>query len=424
MGSGGGGGDTSSFGQNWADSTSSNSSWSSGNSTSGSTQGVWDPQAAALTEMYGELRSQYGAARDGIDNYTDEANKNLGWVVDRAGESYENQAAGGNTVGSLQDSGGFATGSLQADGGFATGSLQASGGFASGSQQAAGGLLAGNGTAANQYNSTMSNALDGPSNARTAYDSNIGPGGSLANMQSMYQRQASTAANDMMNNMDARASASGMSGGSRHGTGIAQGMNDINTNYMNNMANTSYDAYNRDLDRNLGIAGDDDNRLMDRQQLMSQDIAGMNNAQQFAIGQQDQAQQFAIGSQDQAQQFAIGSQDRAQQFSLGAQDAAQQSAMANMNNAGDLVMQGYQPSQMAMQNLGMGADILGAPFALTNSYSDSNQSSGSAGQQNSTAYGYTDSNGQTDPRYAVNGTLGGLAPAESSGSRWSNDNDF
>lgn len=53
---------------------------------------------------------------------------------------------------------------------------------------------------------------------------------------------AGAARGDMMNSMDARAAASGMSGGSSHGTATAKGNEDINRNLQSNMANVGYQA--------------------------------------------------------------------------------------------------------------------------------------------------------------------------------------
>jgi len=85
-----------------------------------------------------------------------------------------------------------------------------------------------------------------------------GGNSSLDNMRSTISAGAQEATDMMLGSLDARAAASGMSGGSRHGTATAQGMRDINQNMQDNLSQIGYDAYNKDYDRALQTGADAD----------------------------------------------------------------------------------------------------------------------------------------------------------------------
>lgn len=313
---GGGGSETESNGENFSKARSSGQSWNSSGSDnrglnvsqSRSNQGIWSPQADALTAKYGETGRQYGQAREGIDAYTPEAQQNLSVLKDATAPVYANQAQGGE--------------------------------------------MGGRGVA-DTYQNSMNQSLNGPSNMQNAYR------GSADQLNQMYRSQANDARNDMMNSVDSRAAASGMSGGSRHGTMMARGNQDINSNLQNQMAMAS----DRDVDRGLNVANAADQALMARQGMMQGDISGINAAQQGTLGQ--------------------------------------------ANNMGNLVMQGYDPSMMGMRNLGMGSQIIGGPTTLTQTANDSlgltaaqqRAQGGSVNQSAADGYSYTGSAGQTDPNW-------------------------
>jgi len=102
-------------------------------------------------------------------------------------------------------------------------------------------------------------------------------------MKDQYVKDANRASDNMMSNLDARAAASGMSGGSRHGMAQGEGMRGINDQLQSQMANTGFNTFDKDLDRKLQIASQADQGTLARQQMMS----GM-------IGQQQQAQQGGL----------------------------------------------------------------------------------------------------------------------------------
>ena len=185
-------------------------------------------------------------------------------------------------------------------------------------QQAQGGNLAGYDIAGGLNNMIGQGNQVGPvqqSHAFDLYNSNVGPGGSLANMEGMYRRQADVAGQDMLSSLDARAAASGMSGGSRHGTATGMGFEGINQNLQNQMASTGYDAYNRDLDRKLNIGSQNDQ--FNQQRALADQNVTQNTQQQMAqmLGQQNQSQQAALaGAGNMAGLGGLGYQAATQPF--------------------------------------------------------------------------------------------------------------
>ena len=114
-------------------------------------------------------------------------------------------------------------------------------------------------------------------------------------MKDQYIQDANRAQENMLANTDARAAASGMSGGSRHGMMQGLGMEGINDSLQSNLAKTGYDTFDADLQRKLDIAQQADQGNLARQQMMS----GM-------IGQQNQAQQGAIQGGQNMQNINMG----------------------------------------------------------------------------------------------------------------------
>lgn len=230
---------------------------SGGRDESSSSQSVWRPYADAMTPMLEQSGEMFDQGMAGVNDpklQQDLTQWNQG-VQDSAMSGWQNQMQGGSLAG--YDIAGGLEGMLQ-----------------------------------------DSNEV-GPvqqSHAYDLYSQNVGPGGSLANMEDMYRRQAQTAGQDMLSGLDARAAASGMSGGSRHGVASGMGMEGINQNLQNQMASTGYDAYNRDLDRQLNIGSQND-QFNQQRALADQEV----NAQREQlisglVGQQNQSQQGAVNS--------------------------------------------------------------------------------------------------------------------------------
>lgn len=100
-------------------------------------------------------------------------------------------------------------------------------------------------------------------------------------MKNTYMQDANLAQKQMLGNLDSRAAASGMSGGARQGIATAQGMQDINKNLQQNLAQTGFGAFDKDLDRKLQIAQQADQGTFNRQQLMSNMLGNQNKSMQF-----------------------------------------------------------------------------------------------------------------------------------------------
>ncbi|RKY42319.1 MAG: hypothetical protein DRP85_03270 [Candidatus Makaraimicrobium thalassicum] len=115
-------------------------------------------------------------------------------------------------------------------------------------------------------------------------------------MKSQYMDDANKAQEQMMGNLDARATASGMSGGSRHGITTAQGMDDINSNLQRNMAETGYNTFDKDLDRKLQIAGMADQGTLSRQNMMMEMLGKQNQTTGNAMGYGSNMQNLGMGS--------------------------------------------------------------------------------------------------------------------------------
>ena len=102
-------------------------------------------------------------------------------------------------------------------------------------------------------------------------------------MRNQYVDDANRASDNMLANLDARATASGMSGGARHGTAIARGMDDINRNLQGEMADLGYESFDKDLNRKLAIAGQADANNLARFQGKQQSLQDMMGSQQAGM---------------------------------------------------------------------------------------------------------------------------------------------
>lgn len=145
----------------------------------------------------------------------------------------------------------------------------------------------------NQLMNSLNQSQNNPS-AMQEINSMImgGSGNNYADaMRNQYLQDASSAQQSMLANLDARAAASGMSGGSRHGIAAAQGMDNINRNLQSNMANLGYQTFDKDLDRKLAIAQQADQGTLARQNML-QNMLAQEQAARFGglnFGNQMQA---------------------------------------------------------------------------------------------------------------------------------------
>jgi len=165
-----------------------------------------------------------------------------------------------------------------------------------------------------QLASSLKQSLNTPSNMQNINSMIMGgEGNNYADaMKGQYMQDANRAQEQMMGNMDARAAASGMSGGSRHGAATAQGMQDINSNLQSNMAQTGFNTFDKDLDRKLNIAQQADQGTLARQGML-----------QGMLGQEQQMQQQQFGNLNQQNQNAQNPYNMQRQFG--------QDATNNMN---------------------------------------------------------------------------------------------
>jgi hypothetical protein len=150
----------------------------------------------------------------------------------------------------------------------------------------------------NQLMSSLRQSGSTPSATSQIYGQMMGGSGNnyADAMKASYISDANRAQKMMLGNLDARAAASGMSGGSRQGIAEALGNSDINRNLQQNLASTGYNTFDKDLQNKLNIAQQADQGTFNRQQLMSdmlgqqqgtanQGIANAGNIQGLGMGQ-------------------------------------------------------------------------------------------------------------------------------------------
>lgn len=97
-------------------------------------------------------------------------------------------------------------------------------------------------------------------------------------MKGQYVQDANIATQNMLNNLDARASVAGMPGSSRQSIASGIGVQGINQNLQRNLAETGYNTFDKDLDRKLGIASQADQANLARQGMLSGMLQGKQNA--------------------------------------------------------------------------------------------------------------------------------------------------
>ena len=209
-------------------------------SSSNFAQQVWKPQGKALTQLYKDAKGLFDQGRLGM----------LGQIPGAI--NYINQA---NQMG-----------------------MQGA------QNQLGGGAWAGMGMQ-NQLMNSLNQSLNNPSQMQNINAMIMGgQGNNYADaMRNQYMQDAGSAQQMMLRNMDARAAASGMSGGSAHGRAIGQGMSDINQNLQSNLARTGYETFDADLNRKLNIAQQADQGTLARQQMLMQGIGNQNQAMQSGL---------------------------------------------------------------------------------------------------------------------------------------------
>lgn len=216
-------------------------------------QDVWGPQGEALQSLYQQVGNLFAQSTQGMNNQIPGAVDYANNVASDARNGWNNQVAGG----AYRDM-----------------DLQ------------------------NNLMRSLNQSQNSPS-AMSEINAMVmgGTGNNYADaMRGQYIQDATDAQNNMLANTDARAAASGMSGGSRHGIVQSQGMADINKNLQSNLARTGYETFDRDLDRKLQIAGQADQANFGRQQMMQQMLGGQQDAMSGALNNSGNMQNLGMGS--------------------------------------------------------------------------------------------------------------------------------
>jgi len=219
-------------------------------SETGFKQGVWDQQGKALNNLYKQMGGLFSQTNAGMQGQTPGATNWMNQIRDQSNPAWQQQMGGGAYQGM---------------------DLQ------------------------NDYRDALNT---GGGNEQFINQSIMGGAGNdyVDAMRGNFMTDASDAQNQMMKGLDARAAASGMSGGSRHGTATAQGMKDINQNLQQNLNSLGYQSFDKDLDRKLGIAQRADTYDMNRLNNISGMMGQQQNAMQGGLNYGGQMQNLGMGS--------------------------------------------------------------------------------------------------------------------------------
>jgi len=287
------------------------------NEYSQSTQDVWGPQADALKKLYGAGEDWFSQNNPGIQDAANQAANTSQQALNAAAPVWNQGLQGGNLAG--YDIAGGLAGSLGNAMGQQTQQQQAVNGMQ--------GFDAGQG-----FDQGDIFRREGGSNYADAYKQN-------------FVNDARSAMETSLAAVDSRAAASGMSGGSRHGTAMAKGIGDINSNLQSNLANIGYQDFNNRQDQRFQDRTNRQNRDFQDYSTMQgmgfQDQSRMQGMQQQAAGaadqnlmQQQQMMQQLIGQQQGSAENALGMQEQVQGYT-----SAQLQNMLN-SSGGLQVMQG------------------------------------------------------------------------------------
>jgi hypothetical protein len=145
---------------------------------------------------------------------------------------------------------------------------------------------------------SLNQSLNSPTNTQSIYAQMMGGNGNnyADAMKAGYIGDANRTRDNMMRTLDARATGSNMSGGSRHGLAEAQGNYDINSNLQRDLAITGYETFDKDLQNKLMIAGQADQGTLARQQMMAGMLGGQNQAQAGALQFGEGMQNLGLGA--------------------------------------------------------------------------------------------------------------------------------
>ena len=270
------------------------SSKSDSSSQGGYQDSVWGGQSPFLKDLYGQAGDLFGNTNQNMQGMIPGAQQNMQDIADQSQPFWQDQMQGG----AYQDMG-----------------LQ------------------------NQLMGSLNQSLNNPS-AMQDINSMImgGEGNNYADaMKDSYMRDAQFAQDQMLANTSAQAAGSGMSGGSRHGINEAMGNKFVNDRLQQNLAQTGYESFDKDLQRKLGIAQQADQGTLDRQKMLS----GM-------IGQQNQAMQGGLDFGQNQQNLSMG------QFAPGMMPWDAMSQYANAIGRPTILGSGTQSGDSSSKGFGAG----------------------------------------------------------------------
>ena len=225
---------------------------SNSSSSGGFNQGIYPVQGGALEQLYGNAGDLFGQTTSGMQGQLPGATDYMNQIAQGAQPAWQQQLGGG----------------------------------------------AYDGINSGDVLSSIQQSMGQPSNTSSIYANVMGgEGNNYADaMRDQYVNDATRAQENMLANLDARAAASGMSGGSRHGIATAQGMEDINRNLQRNMAEIGYNTFDKDLANKLSIAQQADSNTLSRQNMMMDMLAGKQAAMTGGIGAGGMVQNLGMGA--------------------------------------------------------------------------------------------------------------------------------
>ena len=301
-----------SLGGGKSDSDSSSMNQASGNSSSNSTfnsanesatganynQNIWGGQSPALQSLYQQAGNVFQNQYPELQNQITNASNNMNQVTNTANPYWEQQMQGGAYNGM---------------------ELQ------------------------NKLDYLMANGADTGNTSRIYANIMGGEGNNYADaMREQYVKDATRAQENMLKNLDQRAAAAGMSGGSRQGVATALGMRDINDNLQSEMAKIGYNTFDKDLQNKLKIAELADQNALARYQGDQNTLTGLLNSLQQTMN----------------------------------------TGLNNTTGMQELNMGQFAPGMVPYAQLGQYANVLGSPTLLSNGSQFGSSSGTQEGLQN------------------------------------------
>lgn len=149
-----------------------------------------------------------------------------------------------------------------------------------------------------QIQNQLAQSLNDPSKTSQIYAQMMGgQGNNYADaMKDSYMRDANLAQSQMLSNLDARASGAGMMGSSRQGVAQGLGMQGINKNLQDELAQTGFSTFDKDLQNKLGIAQQADQNTLARQGMLQNMLQNKQAAMQGGIQGSSGMQNLGMGS--------------------------------------------------------------------------------------------------------------------------------